>query len=211
MVTIWSQNSLERWLFQVSLLTPTQTLWRISLVWRQEDFHCEVSEVGLQLQHEDLPHENHWTSPPKVLRELTLKCEFSVNFTSWKKHFTWRLYVIVVWCQTLPHPETHKQNKVNQSKPIAVVQWQETSLWQTKNMSGDISRLVRKLIGNEGGQAKYSSRTPRINFSGYHGAVIFSNFREVKGQSDQQFCGASQPAVYPAWYRHWRLTSNIIR
>lgn len=154
-----------------------------------QDFHCEVSK-GLQLQHEDLPY--HW----KSLKILSLKCEFSVAFT-WRNMPQRHRSVV-------PNPATsgnrqYIRNKVKQSKPIAVVQWQETSLWQTQNLSGDISRLVCRLI------------CLRINFSAHSGAVVMSGrfiLRRREG-SVRWFSGSTQPAVYPAWCRHWRLTSNV--
>lgn len=88
MITKWS---LECWLFQV-FSHQRKPFRRNSLV-RCRIFSCEVSK-GLQLQHEDLPYENRWKSWVWNANSQSLSPEETC------------LNVIVVWCQTLPHPET---------------------------------------------------------------------------------------------------------
>ena len=140
-----------------------------------QDFHCEVSK-GLQLQHEDLPY--HW----KSLKILSLKCEFSVAFT-WRNMPQRHRSVV-------PNPATsgnrqYIRNKVKQSKPIAVVQWQETSLWQTQNLSGDISRLVCRLMDNESQkQLSHASELTSVLTVVQLSCLEGSYSDDVKGRSD---------------------------
>ena len=121
----------------------------------------------------------------------------------------------------VPNPATsgnrqYIRNKVKQSKPIAVVQWQETSLWQQQNLSGDISKLMCRLMVNESQkQLSHASELTSVLTVVQLSCLEGSYSDDVKGQSDDSLDQLSllfirRDVGIGAWRRTFQVKGIVV-